>query len=159
MFAVGSSSRPGLKSTVRSALVGLVLVSLGACQSIYRNHGHIPTRDELAQVSVGVDTRDSVAEKIGAPSSSGVLNDSGYYYVATRIRHYGPRQPKIVSRELVAISFDQRGIVRNIERFGLQDGRVVAFERRVTSSSIEDKTFIRQLLGNLGRFNPGAMLE
>jgi len=155
MFAVGSTA----KRMFRSAVMGLVLVSLGACQAIYRNHGHVPTSEELAEVKVGVDTRDSVAETIGAPSSSGVLNDGGYYYVATRMRHYGPRQPQIVSRELVAISFDQRGIVRNIERFGLQDGQVVAFERRVTSSSIEDKTFLRQLLGNLGRFNPNTVLE
>lgn len=155
MFAIGSLMKP----TVRAALLGLAMLSVSACQAIYRNHGHVPTQEELAEIKVGVDTRDSVSESIGAPSSSGVLNDGGYYYVATRMRHYGPRNPQIVSRELVAISFDQRGVVRNIERFGLQDGQVVAFERRVTSSSIQDKTFLRQLLGNLGRFNPGTALQ
>jgi len=159
MIAIGSMLKQGRKRAFRSALMGIVLVSLAACQAVYRNHGHVPTPEELAEIKVGVDTRDSVAETIGAPSSSGVLNEGGYYYVATRMRHYGPRQPQIVSRELVAISFDQRGVVRNIESYGLQDGQVVTFERRVTSSSIEDKTFLRQLLGNLGRFNPGAVLQ
>jgi outer membrane protein assembly factor BamE (lipoprotein component of BamABCDE complex) len=155
MFATGSMR----KMTLRAALLGLVLMSVTACSAVYRNHGHVPTKEELAEIKVGVDTRDSVAETIGAPSSSGVLNEGGYYYVASRMRHYGPRKPQVVSRELVAISFDSSGVVRNVERFGLEDGQVVAFERRVTSSSIEDKTFLRQLLGNLGRFNPGTVLE
>ncbi len=141
----------------RIAALCLAMGVLSACQAVYRNHGHIPTPEELALVKVGVDTRDSIGETIGAPSSSGVLNDNGYYYVASRIRHRGAMRPTVVSRSLVAISFDQRGVVRNVERFGLEQGRMVVLERAVTSSSVEDKTFLRQLLGNLGNFNPGAL--
>lgn len=148
-----------LKPALRAVLFGVAILSVSACTAVYRNHGYVPSAQELAEIKVGVDTRDSVAETVGAPSSSGVLNDGGYYYVATRMRHYGPAQPRVVSRELVAISFDQRGTVRNVERYSLADGRVVALERRVTSSGVEDKTFLRQLVGNLGRFNPGTVLE
>ena len=140
-------------------LVGAIVLSLGACTSIYRNHGYVPTDEELAEIVVGIDTRDSVSETVGPPSSSGVLNESGYYYVSSRVRHFGIRAPKVVERELVAISFNQSGVVQNIERFGLEDGRVVPLNRRVTSSSVADKTFLRQLLGNLGRFAPGQLLE
>ncbi len=146
------------KPVLRILAIG-ILTGVMACAPIYRNHGYVPTPEELAELQVGVDTRDSVVEAVGTPSSSGVLQDSGYYYVTTRFRHYGARQPEIVSRELVAIRFDQRGVVRNIERYGLDHGRVVALERRVTDSSIEDKTFLRQLLGNIGSFNPGNLLE
>lgn len=155
MFAVGSK----VKKALRMALLGGALVSVSACVAIYRNHGYVPTPDELAEIKVGVDTRDTVAETIGAPGSSGVLNDGGYYYVATRIRYYGPRKPQIISRELVAVSFTKSGVVANIERYGLQDGQIVAFERRVTTSSIQDKTFLRQLMGNLGRISPEALLQ
>ncbi len=155
MFGTGTM----LKSAFRTALFGLAVLSLTACSAVYRNHGYIPSSEDLAEIKVGVDTRDSVAENIGAPGSTGVLNEGGYYYVSTKIRHYGPRKPQVVSRELVAISFDQRGVVRNIEHYGLEHGEVVAFERRVTSSSVEDKSFVRQLVGNLGRFNPGTVLQ
>ncbi len=155
MFAFRSKRNPG----GRAALLVVLLLGLSACQTTYRNHGYVPTAEELASIEVGVDTRDSVAEEIGAPGSSGVLNDSGYYYVATRMRYYGPRQPKIVARDLVAISFTSTGVVSNVERFGLQDGQVIAFERRVTSSSVQDKTFLRQLLGNVGRIDPGQLLQ
>ncbi|MCE8509015.1 outer membrane protein assembly factor BamE [Ruegeria pomeroyi] len=148
-----------LKPVFRIVAIGLTVGALTACTAIYRNHGYVPTAEELAAIQVGVDTRDSVVEAVGTPSSSGLLNESGYYYVATRMRHYGARAPQVVSRELVAISFDQRGVVRNIERYGLEDGRVIPLERRVTSSSVEDKTFIRQLLGNLGSFNPANVIN
>lgn len=147
-----------LKPVSRIALIGATVLTLSACSATYRNHGYVPSEEELASVKVGVDTRDSVIEAVGAPSSAGVLDNSGYYYVATRMRHYGARAPQIVSRELVAISFDQRGRVKNIERFGLEDGEVFALNRRVTSSSIQDSTFLRQLMGNLGNFNPGTAL-
>lgn len=140
------------------ATLSLLLFALGACTSIYRNHGYAPTEEELAALTVGVDTRDSVIETVGSPGSSGVLEDSGYYYIASRVRYYGAREPEVVSRELVAISFDPSGRLRNIERYGLEDGRVIPLQRRVTESSVEDRTFLRQLLGNLGRFDPGTVL-
>lgn len=143
-----------LKPASRKAACAVALVAAVACTPIYKKHGYIPTPEELAEIKVGVDTRDTVLEKAGAPSSSGVLKDSGFYYVASRVRHYGPKRPEVVSRELVAISFDQRGVVRNIERFGLEDGYVIALERRVTDSGVQDKGFLRQLLGNIGSFNP-----
>ena len=148
-----------LKPAARAMAFSICLGAIAGCTAIYRNHGYVPTPEELAELKVGVDTRDSVIEAVGAPSSTGVLKDSGYYYVASRVRHYGAKEPQVVSRQLVAISFDQRGVVRNIERYGLEDGIVVPLERRVTSSSVEDKTFIRQLLGNIGTFNPATVVN
>jgi outer membrane protein assembly factor BamE (lipoprotein component of BamABCDE complex) len=148
-----------LKPMARAATLGVLCLALTACVPIYRKHGYVPTEEDLAQVAVGVDTRDSVIAAIGSPGTSGVLKESGYYYVTSRMRHYGAKQPQEVSRELVAVTFDQRGVVRNIERYGMEDGEVIALNRRVTSSSVEDKTFIRQLMGNLGRFSTGSVVE
>lgn len=142
------------KSAMRIVAFLACLTAITACTPIFRNHGYVPPADELAEIKVGTDTRDSVTEAIGAPGISGVVNDSGFYYVRSRVRHYGPKRPEVVSRELVAISFDQRGVVRNIERFGLEDGLVIPLERRVTESSVSDTGFLRQLLGNIGNFNP-----
>ena len=150
MFGTGSQ----VKRVARSIVAVTVVAMIAGCSAIYRDHGYVPTEEELAEVTVGVDTRDTVAQTIGAPTASGVLNDSGYYYVSSRFRHYGAASPRIVERQLVAISFTQSGVVQNVERYSLQDGRVIALNRRVTESSVSDKTFLRQLLGNLGNFGP-----
>ena len=149
----------GVKPATKKFVLAACLVVVGACTPVFKNHGYVPPAEDLEKVQVGVDTRDSVAESIGAPGASGVVRDSGYYYVRSRIRHYGPKRPEVVSRQLVAISFDQRGVVSNIERFSLEDGVVVTLERRVTESGIEGKGFLRQLLGNIGNFNPAGILD
>jgi outer membrane protein assembly factor BamE (lipoprotein component of BamABCDE complex) len=135
------------------------LMTVVACSAQYRNHGYVPPSEDLANIVVGVDTRDSVAETIGTPTTGGVLEDHGYYYVRSRVRHYAYQSPSVIEREVLAITFDTRGVVRNIERFGLEDGNVVPLERRVTDSAVSNLSFLRQLLGSLGRFSAADFVE
>ncbi|MGR3614705.1 MAG: outer membrane protein assembly factor BamE [Paracoccaceae bacterium] len=150
---------PKLASLRAILMATVVAVSIAGCTAMHRNHGYVPTTEQLNEITPGVDTRDTVAETIGAPTSSGVLNDGGYYYIASQMRHYGPAKPKVVSRELVAINFNSTGTVTGVQHFSLEDGRVIPLQRRVTDSSLENKTFLRQLLGNVGNFNPGQFLN
>lgn len=140
---------------VTQAATLVAFLTLAGCSPQYKNHGYIPPEEDLALIQVGSDTRESVAEKVGVPTSAGVLNNSGYYYVKTQKRAVGPFASKEVDRQVVAISFAENGVVTNVERFGLERGQVVPISRRVTSSAVADKSFLRQLLGNLGRFSPG----
>lgn len=133
-------------------------VAIAGCSTLYRSHGYVPNEEDLSQITVGVDSRETVADVVGPPTASGVLNDSGYYYVQSRVRHFAYRRPEVVSREVLAITFDGNGIVRNIERFGLQDGKVVELQKRVTDSGSEGGSFLRQLLNNLGNFSAGELL-
>lgn len=133
-------------------------IAIAGCTTMYRSHGYVPSEEDLTQITVGVDNRETVADVIGRPAASGVLNDSGYYYVQSRVRHFAYRRPEVVAREVLAITFDGNGIVRNIERFGLQDGQVIALEKRVTDNAGEGGTFLRQLLNNLGNFSASNLL-
>jgi outer membrane protein assembly factor BamE (lipoprotein component of BamABCDE complex) len=143
----------------RGVLLPLVLCAAVACSPIYRNHGYVPADDELALLTVGEDTRDTVEIAVGRPSAAGLLNDEGWYYVQSRYRQVGPRAPQEIERQLVAISFDEKGTVTNIERFGLEDGRVITLSRRVTETNIKGASLIRQILQNFGRFNAGDFLR
>ena len=140
-------------------LVALPLVLAVACAPIYRNHGYVPAEDELALLTVGQDTRDSVEVAVGRPSAAGLLNEEGWYYVQSRYRQVGPRAAQEIDRQLVAISFDDKGTVTNIERFGLEDGRVITLSRRVTETNIKGANLIRQILSNFGRFRAGDLLR
>lgn len=144
--------------TARAILAGCVLLMAVGCTTLYRNHGYAPTDDQLAEVLVGVDTRSTVADIIGPPTAGGVENGGGFFYVQSRFRLYGPLEPKEIDREVVAIRFDGEGVVANVERFGLENGNVVALSRRVTEDNIADTTFIRQLFGSIGTFNAGDFL-
>lgn len=139
---------------VRLGIAGVLLAFVVGCAATFSNHGYAPSDSELANVVVGVDTRASVEETIGRPSSTGVLTESGWYYVSSQVRHFAYKSPEVVDRQLVAISFDKHGRVENIERFTLQDGRVITLNRRVTTSNIKGVSIVGQLLSNLGKGGP-----
>lgn len=142
----------------KALVLSLCLAALAGCSPVYRNHGYVPVEEDLATLSVGQSTRQDVATAVGRPSATGLLQGSGWYYVGSRWKHFGPFAPEEISREVVAISFAENDTVSNIERFGLADGRVVPLSRRVTTDNVGGMSVIAQLLGNLGRLNPGQML-
>jgi outer membrane protein assembly factor BamE (lipoprotein component of BamABCDE complex) len=149
----------GIKSTVRIGLVTLLCIALAGCTARYRTHGYVPSEDELQQIVPGVDTRGTVEDLIGVPSTSGTLNESGFYYIESDVRHFAWKAPEVVDREVLAITFDSAGVVQNIERFGLEDGQVVPLARRITRSGDGDISFIRKLFGNIGALNAADFLN
>lgn len=155
MAGQGFSRRHAAKLLLSGAILGLAV----ACAPVYRNHGYVPSDAELALLEVGVDTRDTVAATIGRPSASGLLNDLGWYYVQSRWKVSGARPPKEEDRQVVAISFTEDGIVENIERFGLEKGRIVPISRRVTETNIKSTGLLRQLFGNIGRVSADQILK
>jgi outer membrane protein assembly factor BamE (lipoprotein component of BamABCDE complex) len=148
-----------LHGRIAGVLAALALVLLGACSPIVRNHGYAPSDDDLALLTVGVDTRDTVAATVGAPGAGGVIEGGGYYYVRSRWETVAWRAPREVDRQVVAVTFDPDGVVENIERFTLEDGRVIALSRRVTETSIRNISFIRQLFGNIGRLRADQIVD
>lgn len=147
-------------STLAKAVLGLTLIlSLTACVAQFRNHGYVPSEEQLAQISVGVDTKETIKDEIGTPGTEGILDSSAWYYVRSQFRHLGAFEPKEVDRQVVAISFDAQGRVSNVERFGLEQGRVVVLSRRVTDDGVKGITFLQQLFGNLGNVSAEQLLQ
>lgn len=147
--------------TRRGALalaLGAALLAAG-CSPVYRNHGYVPLEEDLAKIEVGKSTRDDVAAAVGRPSSAGLLEGSGWYYVGSRWKHYGAFPPEELDRQVVAITFTQAGLVENVERFGLERGEVVVLSRRITETSIKGIGLIQQLMGSFGRVSANQVLD
>ena len=146
---MGGFSTKVMKIMVITASV----IVIAGCSATFKYHGYAPDDDALADVIVGADTRETVEEIIGSPGSAGILEDGNWYYVSTKVRHYTYKAPTAVERELVAVSFDDSGVVENVERFGLEDGRVVTLSRRVTDLPVKGPTILGQIISNIGNFN------
>ena len=148
-------AKPMTRTTLRAAAVvfALAVTTLSGCVERVDRHGFVPAEEALATVQLGRDTRESTVEKLGRPTMGGLLEDGGLYYVERRVRHYGPFRPEELERNVVAVTFDGRGIVRNVETFGLEDGVVISLNRRVTDDNLRDTTLLRQILGSIGRVN------
>lgn len=137
----------------------IVPAAISGCAPVYRNHGYVPPEMNLAEVTVGQTTQGELEILIGRPGAQGVLTGSGWYYVGSRWEYFGPREPREIDRRVVAVHFNDAGVVSNVESFGLEDGRVVVLSRRVTDSGIAGVSIIRQLMGNVGRVSAGQLLD
>lgn len=145
-------------SAIRQFLI-LAVLAIAACAPVYRNHGYVPPELDLAQVVVGQTTMDELPALIGRPTAQGLLTGSGWYYVGSRWKHYGPYEPEEVTRQVVAVTFTPAGVVSNVERFGQERGRIVLLSRRVTDSGITEISMIRQLLNSLGNLTAGDLID
>ena len=145
---------------LRAAVLLASLFVLSACAAkLNDSHGYVPDDALLAEVKIGVDTKETVGRLLGRPGTEGIIDDLGWYYVKSDYETFLWRAPVETDREVVAVSFSESGIVENVERFGLEQGRVVVLSRRVTTSNTRGIGFLRQLFSNLGSFNPGDFLE
>ena len=131
---------------------------LASCSTIYKDHGYLPLDTDLKNVVIGKDTRNSVTELLGSPSGSGVLEDGAIFYISTKIKNFLFYEPKVVSRDMIVVSFDDRDLVENIEKFTLEDGRVVVLSRRVTSAPVKGPKILSQIFGNLGNADAETLL-
>ena len=148
-----------LRALLGAFLALALMLAASACTPIIRDHGFAPTEAELATLEIGVDTRETVTQKVGRPSAEGLLEDSGWFYVQSRWEQFGPRAPVEVDRQVVVISFNEGGTVSNVERFGLEDGQVVTLSRRVTETNIKGVTLVNQLLGSIGRLRADQVVQ
>ena len=141
-------------SRVRRGLAVVCLMAVAACSATYQNHGYVPPERDVENLIVGVDGRATVDDVVGPPSLSGMVSDGDYYYVRSRKRANLMFRPEVIEREVLAISFNADDTIANIERLRLADGQVVPISSRVTETSVVKSGFIRQLLNNIGAFNP-----
>lgn len=142
-------------------LTGAIMLGavLAGCSPVVSTHGFAPPDEELAEIVVGQDTRGSVRRKIGRPGLGGVFTDDGWYYVSTTIEKLTWHEPRVADRRVVAISFDENDTVASVNRYGLEDGRVVDLETRTTPTRGSELTVLQQILGNIGNISAEQVLD
>lgn len=134
-----------------AGVAALVLIAAAACTPIVKTHGYAPRAAELESVQVGVDTRDTVRQKLGRPSTTGAFNDDEWYYISIRTETVAFYEPEVVEQRVVTISFDAAGQVNDVARYGLEDGKVINLVTRTTPTSGRRLTVLQQVFQNIGR--------
>lgn len=132
-----------------TAAAGLAAAALAACEPIAHTHGYAPPPEALAQIQPGVDSVATVTQKIGRPSTGGVIRDDTWYYVASKTETWAYNPPEVVDRRVVAVSYDDSGLVRDVNTYGLEDGRIINLVTRTTPTYGRELTILQQVFGNL----------
>ena len=56
---------------------------------------------------------------------------------------------------MFALTFDDRGILQEVQNVGLEDGEEIQIVERETPTMGRELSLIEQLIGNMGRFDRG----
>jgi outer membrane protein assembly factor BamE (lipoprotein component of BamABCDE complex) len=134
------------------------LLALGgavACAPVQTYSGFSAERNnvEIPDPQIGVDTRTTVQQRFGSPSTTAVMDDASWYYVSAvqeRVAFYTPR---ITQREVMVVRFEG-DTVSAVEKFGLERGQIVAYNDNATPTRGRELGVLEQLFGNVGRASP-----
>ncbi len=130
-----------------------VAVAISACSPTVINHGHRLDAARLEAIRPGVTSREEVRRLLGSPSTSGTLDNNTWYYVTQRKERANFYNEKLIDQEVVAVVFDERGIVARVERNGLQDAQPIEPVAETTPTRGNELTLLEQIVSNIGRFN------
>lgn len=141
-----------------AAALSAALIVAG-CEPTYTSHGFAPQMADLEDIAVGQDTRGSVMRKLGRPSTVSSFEADVWYYEASKVETYAFYAPEVVERTVVAVKFDPNGLVTEVNRYGIEDGRIVDLVTRRTPTYGRELTVLQQIFGNLGRFGSGSVFD
>ncbi len=133
---------------------GLTLICAGliACTPVTYERGYLADPALEATVQKGVDTKSTIQERFGNPTTQATFDDETWYYISSHERQVAFFSPTVQSRDILAIAFDKDGKVDGLNHYTLEDGHVVAFEARETPARGRELTFLQ----NLFSATPGA---
>jgi outer membrane protein assembly factor BamE (lipoprotein component of BamABCDE complex) len=150
---------------MRKMVLTLAAILVMGCTPVTNTRGYLPDPDAEAAIGVGKDTKTSVQQRLGFPSTEATFNADAWYYISSVEKEIAFFRPTVQSRAILAVYFDKDGKVTDIKHYSLRDGHVVAFETRETPTKGKELTFLQQLFnatpgvplsGGTNNPNPGG---
>jgi outer membrane protein assembly factor BamE (lipoprotein component of BamABCDE complex) len=140
---------------MRHALTIAALLTLSAaCAPMTETRGYVPDDVLLGELRPGVHDRNSVASLLGSPSSVGTFDSATWYYITRRTEQLAFFAEEVVDQQVVAVDFDDKGVLTGVRRFTLEDANQIQLVERTTPSRGKELTVLQQIFGNIGRFSP-----
>jgi len=133
--------------------VAALLFAVAACSPIKRSNGYMPDAELVDQLRPGVHDMASVSTLLGNPTSAANFSDDTWFYIARSSEQVAFFEQKLVSQDVLALRFDENGVLQNVQRFSLDDARHVEMVERITPTRGNELTVMEQLFGNIGRFS------
>ncbi len=143
-------------NTKSIALLLALALPLTGCVKDVEQRGNFLKPEMLAQLAPGEQTRVDVQNLLGTPSTTAVFDGDTWYYISAHTTQYAFYPNHEFDRTIYAVSFDERGILKDVRKLDLEDGRNVAVAARETPTKGREYSFLEQLVGNLGRITTGG---
>jgi outer membrane protein assembly factor BamE (lipoprotein component of BamABCDE complex) len=147
-----------MPSTVRR-LTLICCLMLSSCSWLMPNptmRGNKVDAEQLKELTPGVSSKADVTAVIGSPTARATFDDNTWIYISEVTQPRIGRTLGELDQHVVVLNFDERGTLQTVQKLDKADSLPVAVVARTTPSPGTEASFMQQLLGNIGRFNPAG---
>jgi len=148
-------ARSSLKIVLATGLTLTLAAAIGGCSPRKNVRGNFLTDEQLSTIQPGTTNRDTIMRVLGPPSTEGTFDKQVWYYIGRHEEEWAFFNPDVIDQKVVALYFDERGVVEHVERYSDADARQVEVVERETPTSGHKIGFFEQILGNLGVLGGG----
>jgi outer membrane protein assembly factor BamE (lipoprotein component of BamABCDE complex) len=112
--------------------------------------------EQLKELTPGVSTKADVTAIIGSPTAHDTFDDNTWLYISELTQDRIGRTLGRLEQNVVVLHFNEGGTLQGVEKVGQDAALPVNVATRTTPSPGTEASFLQQLLGNIGRFNPAG---
>jgi outer membrane protein assembly factor BamE (lipoprotein component of BamABCDE complex) len=110
--------------------------------------------EQLKELVPGTSTKADVTAVIGSPTAHATFDDNTWIYISEVTQQRIGRTLGEIEQNVVQITFDDKGVMQGVRTLDAANALPVNVVARTTPSPGTEASFMQQLLGNIGRFNP-----
>ena len=122
------------------------------------NRGQMVEKEDYDKLVPGTMTRADVTALLGSPTARATFDDNTWFYIGEITGPVPLAYPRVQQQQVLVLNFDQGGVLRSLRRLDKGNAHNVSMVGRTTPSPGSDATFMQQLIGNVGRYNPLSSL-
>ncbi len=148
----------GLSPLALSGALSGTLAGCGVFSPLPTDRGQMVEREDYDKLVPGTTTRADVTSLIGSPTAKATFDDNTWFYIGEITAPVPLAHPTVQQQQVLVLNFDQGGVLRSLRRLDKGNAHDVAMVGRTTPSPGSDSTFLQQLIGNVGRYNPLSSL-
>ncbi len=132
----------------------IVLIILNACQlqEPNKNHGILFLKNRSDQLQTNTSNKNDVIRLIGQPHTKSISDDETWMYferVLKKGKYHRLGQNIVKVNNVLLISFDKYGILKNKSLFDKNDIETISFSEEITENNLSKKSFAEKFLQSI----------
>jgi len=136
---------------IRKIIVIILIFFLTSCLSRVENKGYSFYLTDY-KIKRGLSGKDEIIKNMGSPTLiSYIDNEAFWIYFEEEVRKLLFFKPKILSRKILLVTFDENNIVKTLDHYELDDENNIKFNEKHTKVRKIKRGFFADLFGNIGQ--------
>ena len=118
-------------------------------------NGYIFDSSGYETLQEGVTTKQRVLTMMGSPTVISSPSDQELWiYYHEDVRELLFFKPKIISRKIIALKFDDQQTIKELKDYDLSSEKDLTFNTNSTESQDRSEGFFKKIFGNIGKVRP-----